>query len=84
MNFLELENVQYLDVIIKFEVYFLYKEFLIYVIFYMCMYILLFINIIVCNVLYFCIYVWIQKMCLDFIFLICVCVWNDMDYIESV
>lgn len=65
MNFSESENVQYLDVIIKFEVYLPYKEPSTYAIFYMCMYILLFINIIARNVLYFCIHVRIQKMCPD-------------------
>lgn len=38
MNFSESENVQYLDVIIKFEVYLPYKEPSTYAIFYMCMY----------------------------------------------
>lgn len=38
MNFSESENVQYLDVIIKFEVYLSYKEPSTYAIFYMCMY----------------------------------------------
>lgn len=65
MNFSESENVQYLDVIIKFEVYLPYKEPSTYAIFYMCMYILLFINIIARNVLYFWIHVRIQKMCPD-------------------
>lgn len=51
MNFSESENVQYLDVIIKFEVYLPYKEPSTYAIFYMCMYILLFINSIARNVL---------------------------------
>lgn len=85
MNFSESENVQYLDVIIKFEVYLPYKEPSTYAIFYMCMYILLFINIIArtCNVLYFCLHVRIQKMCPDPTPSICACAWNDMDYIES-
>lgn len=83
MNFSESENVQYLDVIIKFEEYLPYKEPSTYAIFYMCMYILLFINIIARNVLYFCIHVRIQKMCPDPTPSICACAWNDMDYIES-
>lgn len=41
MNFSESDKVQYLDVIIKFEVYLPYKELLTYDIFYMYMYILL-------------------------------------------